>query len=150
MRSRTIAVMLLAALTFPLGVCVADHPSEHLGALSSLQSSMVYVERTDGREIQGRLERASDDDLVIATVAGERSVPAKDVRSVAVKRRWTNRGALIGAVVGVGLGSIAAASNGRGASDAARVMFVTTVVNTAFGATIGALIRHRQTVYRAP
>ncbi len=120
-----------------------------LAALSRFESDSVWVRLGTGGELKGRLISAVDDELVIKIGSGPRAIAAADIETVEISKSAAKRGALIGALIGLPI-SIVAAGMADNPSGGWRVVgvIVGTAAYAGIGAAIGAVIRHRQVVYR--
>ena len=149
--------ILIAAL-LPAGVRAQEPPSSWPGLAPSGGVSTVYVVDDTGVETTGRLLRLNADSIVLLVDGAERQFDAARVRRIQRRGDSLRNGAIVGAIVGVGLGLLAGgiADCGRddpgGGCPGTRVaaVLVSTGVYAAVGAGIDALIQGRTTLYQAP
>lgn len=118
-----------------------------VGAWADVQKlevgAAVEVVYGESARLRGRLANATEESIVLHVDGADRSLTRSTVRSVAVERRKTARGAAIGLLVGIALAVPNARLQGAGAAAGG------TVSCAAIGATIGALSKGYRTVYRA-
>ena len=134
----------------------AEEPAHAWPALDVSELSTVYVLDDQGMETMGKLLRLDVDSIVLVDGGGEHRFEAARVRRIQRQGDSLRNGALTGALVGAGIGSItagimdcpAAAENCAGARVAG--FLVSTAVYAAIGTAIDALIKGRTTLYKAP
>jgi hypothetical protein len=133
-----IAVVLLAATAVG-----AEKPVGTWADVQKIQAGMaVEVVQGDSIRLRGRLVRTAGDGMILRVDGTDRSFARDTLRSVAVQRRKTAKGAVIGLLVGLALAFPSTKLQGAGAA-AGGVVF-----DTAIGAAIGVLSKGYQTVYR--
>jgi len=152
----------LAAILIATLVPGAAHAQNETSRWPALAPSggieTVYVTDDSGAETTGRLLRLTPDSIVLLVNGAERQFDAARVRRIQRRGDSLKNGAIIGAVVGVGMGLLAGgiADCGRddpgGGCPGTRVaaLLVSTGVYAAVGAGIDALIQGRTTLYEAP
>jgi hypothetical protein len=149
---------ILTAALLPAGAHAQEPASSWPGLAPSGGVSTVYVVDDTGVETTGRLLRLNADSIVLLVDGAERQFDAARVRRIQRRGDSLRNGAIIGAVVGVGIGLLAGgiADCGRddpgGGCPGTRVaaLLVSTGVYAAVGAGIDALIQGRTTLYEAP
>ena len=152
------SVAILVAALVPVAARAQTETSRWPALAPSGGVETVYVLDETGTETAGRLVRLTPDSLVLLVDGAERQFAAARVRRIQKRGDSLRNGALIGAVVGVGIGFLAGgiADCGRddpdGGCPGTRVaaVLVSTGVYAAIGAGIDALIPGRTTLYEAP
>lgn len=148
---------LLAAVLVPSVVCAQDTAQRWPG-LATAQLSTVYVLDDTGVETSGRLLSLDADALVLLVDRAERRIDAARVTRIQKRGDSLRNGALIGAIVGAGMGILAGGISdcpgtdpgGRCPGVRAAVFLFSTGVYTAIGTGIDALVVGRTTLYEAP
>jgi len=151
-------VAILVAALVPVAAHAQNETSRWPALAPSGGIETVYVLDDTGTETTGRLLRLTADSLVLLVDGAERQFDAARVRRIQRRGDSLRNGAIIGAVVGVGIGFLAGgiADCGRddpgGSCAGTRVaaVLVSTGVYAAVGAGIDALIQGRTTLYQAP
>lgn len=147
--------ILIAALV-PSGVCAQDSATGWPAQTSSGLST-VYVRDDSGAETSGKLLHLNPDSIVILVGGAERRFEAARVTRIQRRGDSLRNGAIIGAIVGVGLGFITAGfadcpgdrAGGGCPGSRASLFLVSTGVYAAIGTGIDALIPGRTTLYEA-
>jgi hypothetical protein len=104
--------------------------------------NQLLVEDSSGVTAMGRLTALTAEELTLETNAGERRFPSDAVATVAVRRSYAGRGALIGAGVGAVAGYLG--------DPEYRDFDLPALLGAGAGAIAGALIHRMKTVYRRP
>ena len=148
----------ILVVTFvPSAVCAQETPQSWPGLATSGWST-VYVLDDTGVETSGRLLRLNPDSLVLLVRDAELRFEAARVRRIQKRGDSLRNGALIGAVVGVGMGLIAAGISDCPGDDPggscsgfrAAALLGSTGVYAAIGTGIDALVVGRTTLYEVP
>jgi len=153
--TRWTAILLL---TFaPSTVCAQEAPQGWLG-LATPGLPTVYVVDETGVETSGTFLRVTPDSLVLLVHDAELQFEAARVRRIQKRGDSLRNGALIGAVVGVGMGLIAAGISdcpgedpgGRCPAFRVGTLLGSTAGYAAIGVGIDALVVGRTTLYERP
>ena len=150
-------MVILAILVVP-GVVCAQGTMQSWPELDVTALPTVYVRDDAGGETVGRLLRIDSDALVLQVDGSERRFEAARVTRIQKRGDSLRNGAIIGALVGAGIGVFAAGiadcpgSHRGGECPGARVagFLGATVVYAGIGAGIDALVVGRTTVYEVP
>jgi hypothetical protein len=152
--------ILVAGLVATTTAASAQTPAASFETLAEeLQAGqLIWVADTQGREVRGRLERLSSDELVLRT-NGLEMFAAPDVRRIRARDRDSlSNGTLLGLVIGGGLGTawcIGAIADDSGELDAAVECAEGFTVFPGLGALVGlavdaAIPGKVRVVYEAP
>jgi hypothetical protein len=148
----------ILVVTFvPSAVCAQETPQRWPGLVTSGLST-VYVLDDTGVETSGRLLRLNPDSLVLLVRDAELRLEAARVRRVQARGDSLRNGALIGGVMGVGMGLIAAGISDCPGDDPggscpgfrAAALLGSTGVYAGIGAGVDALVVGRTTLYEVP
>jgi hypothetical protein len=149
-------IPILIAALIPGGVC-AQETAAGWPAQTSSGLSTVYVRDDSGVETSGKLLHLNPDSIVILVDGAERRFDAARVTRIQRRGDSLRNGAIIGAIVGVGLGFVTAGiadcpgdrPGGGCPGSRAALFMVSTGVYAAIGTGIDALIPGRTTLYEA-
>jgi hypothetical protein len=152
------SVAILVATLVPVAAEAQNETSRWPALAPSGRIETVYVLDDSGTETTGRLVRLTADSLVLLVDGAERQFEAARVRRIQKRGDSLRNGAIIAAVVGVGIGLLAGgiADCGRDDPDSGcpgtrvAAVVVSTGFYAAIGAGIDALIQGRTTLYEAP
>ena len=149
-------ILIVIAALVPSGVC-AQGTATGWPAQTSSGLSTVYVRDDSGAETSGKLLHLNSDSIVILVDGAERRFEAARVTRIQRRGDSLRNGAIIGAIVGVGLGFLTAGiadcpgDRAGGPCPGSRValFLVSTGFYSAVGTGIDALIPGRTTLYEA-
>ena len=130
----------LIILVFPLSAAAQTGPVRQPVMESLRDSQWVRLAVSDLGRREGRLLERGESELVLAMAAEPLRIPATTVDTLWTRGTSWKQGAIVGAVVGLGLG-VAAAASGFGEEDVDQtaLWLGLTGIGTAGGAIVGTL-----------
>ena len=132
--------LVLAMPTFARGQSSAYVPM-HQPVFESLKDNQwVRVASLDLGRRQGRLLQRDSSDLILSPTREPLRIPAVTIDTLWTRGYSTKRGAIVGALLGAGLGALAAGSLGERDTDRNALWAVSLGGGTVGGALLGALI----------
>jgi hypothetical protein len=148
------------ALVLGAGPVIAQGAPPDWPGLKSSALSTVYVLDDVGRETSGKLLRFDRDALVLLVGGTEERIEAARVKRIARRGDSLKNGAIIGAVIGVGMGLLSAGIadcvddqghvGGCGSGRTIAIVAMASGVYASIGTAIDALNVGRTTIYESP